>query len=150
MLNDPEPKPRRVVLDSSSWVRLIRSKATQILLFKLVKSGDLIIISSEYILDQIERGLYQGFGLTIQKAKRQTRYVRRVSEVFEPQNVTPICRDPSDDEIIALAYESKCDSLVAHDKDILELKKFKTVKIISTQDFINQMLAKALDYGSIV
>jgi hypothetical protein len=49
--------------------------------------------------------------------------VRRLAEVIEPLP-QPVCRDPDDDEVLALATAAKADLVVSGDNDLLSLKSF--------------------------
>ena len=42
-----------------------------------------------------------------------------------------ICRDPKDDFLLSLALDSKAEYLITGDKDLLELEKVGTTKIIT-------------------
>ena len=46
-----------------------------------------------------------------------------------------ICRDKDDDEILALARSLSVDYIVTGDKDLLVLKKFESIPIITPRDF---------------
>jgi predicted nucleic acid-binding protein len=46
-----------------------------------------------------------------------------------------ICRDKNDNDIIALALSNNVGYLITGDNDLLVLKKYKNVKIISPRDF---------------
>jgi putative PIN family toxin of toxin-antitoxin system len=46
-----------------------------------------------------------------------------------------ICRDPSDDEILALAVGTAADYIITGDKDLLDLKGYQTIKILSPRQF---------------
>jgi uncharacterized protein len=51
--------------------------------------------------------------------------VRRLAEVIEPPPLPqPVCRDPDDDEVLALATAAKADLVVSGDNDLLSLKSF--------------------------
>ena len=49
--------------------------------------------------------------------------------------ITDICRDADDDNIIACAAAAKADYLVTGDSDLLEIKGYQGVKIITPRDF---------------
>jgi putative PIN family toxin of toxin-antitoxin system len=51
-------------------------------------------------------------------------------------NLSGICRDPMDDKILAAAVEHKADYIITGDKDILELKKYKGIIMVTASDFI--------------
>jgi len=49
--------------------------------------------------------------------------------------VAGICRDPDDDSILACAMGTGANYLVAGDEDLLGLKTFKGVRIVTPRDF---------------
>ena len=59
-------------------------------------------------------------------------------EVVEIQEkVRGVCRDPGDDKFIACAVSGSADFLVSGDKDLTDLKRYKTVKIIRVSEFLS-------------
>lgn len=48
-------------------------------------------------------------------------------------------RDVKDNFLLSLAVESKADFLVTGDEDLLVIKKIKRTKIVTWNDFINQL-----------
>ncbi len=46
-----------------------------------------------------------------------------------------VCRDPDDDYILATAVEGKCDCIITGDKDLLILKRYEGIEILSPRDF---------------
>jgi len=47
-----------------------------------------------------------------------------------------VCRDPDDDHILAAAISGKCDGIITGDKDLLVLKSYEGIEILSPRDFI--------------
>ncbi len=45
------------------------------------------------------------------------------------------CADPDDDRILAAAFDADCSLLVTGDADLLSLKKFQTIDIITPRQF---------------
>ena len=57
--------------------------------------------------------------------------MRRLAEVIEPPPLPqPVCRDPDDDQVLALAIAAKVDHIVSGDKDLLSLSSFQGIPII--------------------
>ena len=52
------------------------------------------------------------------------------------KDVEGICRDPEDDKFISCAIPGSADYIVSGDKDLFDLKKYKSIKIIKASDFI--------------
>ena len=51
--------------------------------------------------------------------------------------VENVCRDPNDNQVLADALVNKIEILITGDKDLLELKKYKGIKIISPKAYWN-------------
>ena len=47
----------------------------------------------------------------------------------------PVCRDADDDSILATDVTGKCELIITGDKDLLVLKLFGNVEILSPGDF---------------
>jgi predicted nucleic acid-binding protein len=57
--------------------------------------------------------------------------VRRLAEVIAPPPLPrPVCRDPDDDEVLALAIAAKVELMVSDDNDPLSLGSFEGVPIV--------------------
>jgi len=51
--------------------------------------------------------------------------------------VKGICRDPADEKFIACAVSAGADFIVTGDKDLIAVKRYRSVKIVSASDFLN-------------
>ncbi|OGD92984.1 putative toxin-antitoxin system toxin component, PIN family [Candidatus Curtissbacteria bacterium RIFCSPHIGHO2_01_FULL_41_44] len=58
------------------------------------------------------------------------------SEKYIPGKKVNLCRDPNDNFLLELALESRADYLVSGDKLVLELKQYKSTKIITPKEFL--------------
>ena len=47
-----------------------------------------------------------------------------------------VCRDPDDDKFISCAIDGQCYYVVSGDKDLLTLKKYRHVKIVTVSEFL--------------
>jgi predicted nucleic acid-binding protein len=47
-----------------------------------------------------------------------------------------VCRDPDDDNILGAAISGGCDCIVTGDKDLLVLKQYEGIEILSPREFI--------------
>lgn len=58
--------------------------------------------------------------------------MRRLAEVIEPPPLPqPVCRDPDDDEVLALAIAAKVELIVSGDNDLLSLRNFEGIPILA-------------------
>ena len=64
----------------------------------------------------------------------------QLCEIVEPKLLSsPVCRDADDDVVLATAITAKADFLVTGDDDLLVLKRFRDVSILSPRQFLEWM-----------
>ncbi len=78
---------------------------------------------------------------TIDEAERATLRIKNRSKLVETGfQVRPICRDPKDDYLLALAKAAKADLLITGDDDLLVLKKHGKTRILKPAAFKKEFL----------
>ena len=65
--------------------------------------------------------------------------LHRRAELYHPSQVTAVCRDPSDDYLLALAKAAGADLLVTRDEDLLVLKKHGKTEIVHVAEFLKRL-----------
>ena len=64
-----------------------------------------------------------------------------LSKVIEPQDIEPVVlSDPDDDAVLACAVTAGCEIIVSGDKDLLELKEYKGIRIFSASEFLTELI----------
>jgi putative PIN family toxin of toxin-antitoxin system len=94
------------------------------------------IVLSEELLEEIVRNLRQ-------KIKLPGNIVEDISELLREQAsmvssvplAAEVCRDPDDVKILGLALAANADYIVTGDRDLLVLKKFQGVPIVTPRLF---------------
>lgn len=61
-------------------------------------------------------------------------------EMIETKSHIEISRDPDDDKFIECAKDAKAKYIVSGDKDLLVLKNFENIEIITARDFCDKYL----------
>ena len=60
--------------------------------------------------------------------------------VLQPQPLAqPVCRDPDDDEVLALALLSQAQAIVSGDNDLLVLQRFEGIAILTAAQALQQL-----------
>ncbi len=59
-------------------------------------------------------------------------------EVIQPISSVAICRDPDDDKFISCAMDGDCLYIVSGDKDLLTLREYEGVKIVTVSEFFSE------------
>ena len=71
---------------------------------------------------------------------RMRRIVTDTNIVLQPQPLAqPVCRDPDDDEVLALALLAQAQAIVSGDNDLLVLQRFEDIAIITAAQALAQL-----------
>ena len=129
-----ESTAKKVVLDTNILVSALLFKGELAGIVDLWKTGKIVPMLSKEMFVEFRTVLeYPKFSLTWQEIKviieEEVLPYFEVIEVTE--NIKGICRDVDDDKFIACAVSASADFIVTGDKDLLDLGKYKSVKIIS-------------------
>ena len=89
------------------------------------------------ILNEIERVLSIKFQIPTEIINDYLSEILTFSDlVFPSTKIEEIKDDPSDNEVLETAIEGKADYIISGDKHLLNLKKYKDIKIIRTREFL--------------
>jgi putative PIN family toxin of toxin-antitoxin system len=125
----------RVVYDTSVLATLLSRRDQILWLQREVSSNRITLITSPFIMSELETALSSKFGLTKQGGKTRTRLLARVSVVVQPTDIAKVARDTNDDMILATAVEGEASYLITLDKDLLVLKEYRGILIVTPTEF---------------
>ena len=101
------------------------------------------MVSSKKLLEELRRILVKK--MKVDEALSGEIIAELVSEfeLVEPESLSkPVCRDADDDIVLATALAARAEVIVTGDADLLVLKKFQGIKIISPRQFVELLDAK--------
>ena len=132
-------KVKRVVLDTNVLVSALLFKGTLSKIIELWQRGKILPVISKETFDELRTVLeYPKFSLT--RDEIQSIIENEVLPFFEIvdviKDVKDISKDPSDDKFISCALSASADYLVSGDKDLYDLRRFRSIKIIKVSDFL--------------
>lgn len=132
---------QRIVLDSNVVLSgLLWRGPPHALLEHVGQHADMHLFSSQTLLDELADVLTRS---SITKRLQQinktahavlTDYVQAVTVLQPPRLPQPVCRDPDDDAVLALALMARADVIVSGDNDLLVLQRFEGISIISVKE----------------
>jgi len=98
------------------------------------KQLDLVI--SPFVLKEFENVLLKKLSASKEQIKTATKLISEAAQVVSPASmVSGVCRDPDDDQILSCAFSTEADYLVTGDMDLLELKEFRGIRILTPAAF---------------
>ena len=125
----------RVVLDTNVLVSALHFGGRPRRLLDDVLRGDHTLIIGPAILGELEAVLVETCGWTSDRAAAVRAELEAIAEVVTPVEVPRVCRDPDDDQILAIAVAGAVDALITGDADLLALGAYGGVNISSVADF---------------
>ena len=117
-------------------------------LLQHVRVGTVLLVSSPTLLAELANVIKRAkFDAILERTgtsrERLLAEVRRLAEVIEPPPLSqPVCRDPDDDHVLALALAANADVIVSGDNDLLSLGNFEGIPIIGPAEAVVLIEAK--------
>lgn len=68
-------------------------------------------------------------------------YLKKI-KMFESVAVVNVCRDPDDNKFIACAVDAKAIYIVSGDKDLLTVKNYDAIEIVTAAEFYERYLSQ--------
>ena len=101
------------------------------------------LVTSEFILGEVKEKLVEKFKYSTETAEEAVALFRSRMEVVTLATLsTPVSRDPDDDNILATAVAGNCECIITGDKDLLVLKQFEGIKILTPREFSDEERAE--------
>ncbi len=127
----------KVILDSNIIIAAFSSRGLCHSVFELCLDRFTIILS-EHILSEVFRNFTKKLKMPEKKVNLIIKYLREYCLVKDFEKLDEsICRDTSDNNILALAKSSQPKYIITGDSDFLVLRKYNSIPIINPRKFWN-------------
>jgi uncharacterized protein len=139
----------RAILDTNVLLSGLLWHGKPHTLLERVRDGTVTLVSSPALLAElaevIERPQFASvLARSNTSRERSLAEVQALVEVTAPAPLpTPVCRDPDDDEVLALARATQVDLIGSGDKDLLDLHSFDSIPIVTPADALRRIDAPA-------
>jgi len=127
-----------VVFDSSVWISAFQFGGTPLQALDLVSGRSTIAVCPQ-ILDEVRSILKSKFNWPKENIDDAlSDYARDIVLCQVSGRLRGICRDPNDDMIIECAMASEADLIISGDKDLLVVKQYNRVRILTPRAFLEE------------
>jgi len=139
-------KPR-VVLDTNVLVSASFRKKPSIPddIFQALEAQQFTLVTSAPIIKEVQNVINRDYVVDLTKSTQEERK-QYITDMIDISFITagkqlayPASRDIKDDKFLACGAEGEADYIVTGDKDLLDLKEFQGVKIITPRDFLEKL-----------
>ena len=141
-MGQKQKKEKRVVLDTSVLVSALLFKGELSKIVMLWQKGKITPVISKETFNELKAVIeYPKFSLS--RDEIQSIIENEILPYFEIveviKDVKGVCRDPEDDKFISCALSASADYIVSGDKDLSDLKQYKSIRIIKAFDFLKML-----------
>ncbi len=127
----------RVVFDTNIFISAfaIPGSLAEKAMLKIIERGDILDLSKE-IINEVLSVLSSKFSRDKEGLSHVAVILSELGELVKPIQRISIFKDDPDKRILECAIHGKADALVTGDKEILRLREYKDIKIISLKEYL--------------
>lgn len=129
----------RVVPDTNIILSAIFWKGNSYEVIRRGLMGEYRLISSPEIIEEVRKKLEFKFGFPEERIEQQTQILLHYFEIIDPNRKVDVVRDKNDNKIVACAADAQAQFIVTGDKDLLILKNFESVQVITPRQFLSHV-----------
>lgn len=133
---DTDESPVKVVLDTNILISAIAFGGKPKNVLDLVLEEKIIAITSPILLAEFKEIYRKKFPLLEEDFELTIKNIEEIFWILQPTKTLDLLRDNDDNRVLEAALEGKCDYIVTGDKDLLELKSYKTIQIVTAEQFL--------------
>lgn len=132
-----------IVFDTNILISYLFGGFTITTLIDAVEKGAYIPVLSPYLEQEFLEVMHKpeiSLRVNIVDALNFMREWKNFANYITPRHKVTAYRDHNDNEVLACALEASADYIISGDKDLLVLKEFHGIRIISPADFVKNVL----------
>jgi len=126
----------RALFDTNVIISAFLTEGLCLKLLLRANKGEFELWTCPFILNEFEKKLKTQFVFSKAENEEATMLIKEISLIANPdRTIEGVCRDADDDAVLACATNAQVDYIVTGDKDLLVIREYEGIKIISPRDF---------------
>jgi len=126
----------KAVFDTNVLVAAFVTEGVCAKLLGRARRRQLDLVISPFILKEFENVLLKKLSASKEQIRVAAKLISEVAQIVTPVSmVSDVCGDPDDDQILSCALSAEAEYLVTGDLDLLELKEFHGIEILTPGAF---------------
>lgn len=130
--------PLRVVLDTNVLVSSLIFGGKPQQTENLILEKKMVGIISPVLLAEFTDVLAKRFSFNESRLRQAEKKIKKNFVIVKPRATIKILKDNSDNRVLEAAVEEDCRFIITGDKELLDLKSFKGIKIITPSRFLEE------------
>lgn len=129
----------KIILDTNILISafIFGGKPRQIL--SLVSDEQIQAFTSLILIAEFFDVVNKKFDLSDEELALTKNQIENQFTIVQPKKTIKISRDEDDNRVLEAAIQGNCSYIITGDKDLLDLKKFKNIKIVTPETFLNEI-----------
>jgi uncharacterized protein len=129
----------KACIDTNVWLSGLAYSGPPAEIVTLALNRKFQIVTSIFMLDELERNLINKFHIEPRKAKKLIFRIIQIADVYEPKGTIKIIdKCPGDNIVLETAWIGRAKYLVTGDKQhLLPIRVFRNIKIIEPAIFLS-------------
>jgi uncharacterized protein len=127
----------RVTLDTNVLVSALVFGGKPEQVYNLVLEKQIVAITSTILLAELLEILSKKFDFELLRIEQLEKVIKRHFKIVYPSNTIKVVRDEDDNRVLEAAVAGKCQFIITGDKDLLDLKVYQGIKIMTADQFLN-------------
>lgn len=129
-----------ITADTNILVSALIAKGKPRKLIKKVEQQEVNLVLSNSLIEElsgvVKRDKFRKY-VTLSNAENFVVEVRELSKIIDTKSQFEVIKqDPDDNKILNAAYDGKADYIVSGDSDLLNLKEFEGIKIVTVSKML--------------
>jgi putative PIN family toxin of toxin-antitoxin system len=127
----------RVVFDTNIFISalIVPGSQAEKAVFKVLDGDDTLLISKP-ILDELLTTLARKFSRDSEALSHVAVTLTEMSEMVKPKSMVEDFKDDPDNRVLECAEYGQADAIVTGDKEMLLLKQYRGIPLISLRDYL--------------
>lgn len=128
---------KRIVIDTNNLISALGWEGNSRDLLNRVIDKEYVFIISINQIEELKDVLgYPKFKFSEEQKRKFLKIIFKISTVIETKLKLNVCADEKDNMLLECAVEGKADYIISGDNDLLRLKNFRNVEIVSVKEFL--------------
>lgn len=126
----------KVVLDTNVIVSAVGYGGKPGQIFLLALEEKIHAVTSEALLAEVQEILIKKLAMSSSDVELTMGEIEDKFEIVAPKKSLHVVRDEDDNRVLEAAWEGNCDFIITGDSDLLNLGKYKNIKILTAEEFL--------------
>jgi len=107
--------------------------------------GEFRLVTSNILIAELVDVVNKKFPLSTQDLELLKEQIYNKFDIVSPTDSLDVLNDTDDNRVLEAAIKGECEFIVTGDRELLDLGRYKKIKIVSVSDFLNLSFVNKLD-----